>query len=44
MAKIAAAVIGVIAMAVAVIGGEGLNVPFMVGLASPSRRAPTSRR
>jgi cation/acetate symporter len=33
VAKIAAAVIGVIAMAVAVIGGEGLNVSFMVGLA-----------
>ena len=33
VAKIAAAVIGIIAMAIAVIGGEGLNVSFMVGLA-----------
>jgi cation/acetate symporter len=33
VAKLAAAGIGVIAMAVAVIGGEGLNVSFMVGLA-----------
>ncbi len=33
VAKIAAAGIGVIAIVVAVIGGEGLNVSFMVGLA-----------
>jgi cation/acetate symporter len=33
VAKLSAAVIGVIAMAVAVIGGEGLNVSFMVGFA-----------
>jgi cation/acetate symporter len=33
VAKIAAASIGIIAIAVAVIGGEGLNVSFMVGLA-----------
>ncbi len=33
VAKIAALVIGVIAMAIAIIGGEGLNVSFMVGLA-----------
>ena len=33
VAKIAAAGIGVIAILVAVIGGEGLNVSFMVGLA-----------
>jgi cation/acetate symporter len=33
VAKIAAATIGIIAIAVAVIGGEGLNVSFMVGLA-----------
>jgi cation/acetate symporter len=33
VAKIAATVIGIIAMLVAVIGGEGLNVSFMVGLA-----------
>jgi cation/acetate symporter len=33
VAKIAAASIGVIAILIAVIGGEGLNVSFMVGLA-----------
>ena len=33
VAKIAAVSIGVIAIAIAVIGGEGLNVSFMVGLA-----------
>jgi len=33
VAKIAAATIGAIAIIVAVIGGEGLNVSFMVGLA-----------
>jgi cation/acetate symporter len=33
VAKIAAAAIGIIAILVAVIGGEGLNVSFMVGLA-----------
>ena len=33
VAKIAAFAIGVIAIAIAVIGGEGLNVSFMVGLA-----------
>ena len=33
VAKIAAAAIGVLAIAIAVIGGEGLNVSFMVGLA-----------
>ena len=32
-AKVAALTIGAIAMAVAIIGGEGLNVSFMVGLA-----------
>jgi cation/acetate symporter len=32
-AKIAAVVIGAIAMLVAILGGEGLNVSFMVGLA-----------
>src|SRR3712207_6288131 len=33
VAKIAAAAIGALAIAVAIIGGEGLNVSFMVGLA-----------
>ena len=33
VAKIAAASIGAIAIIIAVIGGEGLNVSFMVGLA-----------
>ena len=33
VARIAAATIGVIAILIAVIGGEGLNVSFMVGLA-----------
>jgi cation/acetate symporter len=33
VAKIAAVAIGAIAIAIAVIGGEGLNVSFMVGLA-----------
>jgi cation/acetate symporter len=33
VAKIAAASIGVIAILIAIIGGEGLNVSFMVGLA-----------
>ena len=33
MARIAAVAIGAIAIAIAVIGGEGLNVSFMVGLA-----------
>jgi cation/acetate symporter len=33
VAKIAAVTIGAIAIAIAVIGGEGLNVSFMVGLA-----------
>ena len=33
VAKIAALTIGAIAMAIAIIGGEGLNVSFMVGLA-----------
>jgi cation/acetate symporter len=33
VAKIAAVLIGTIAIAIAVIGGEGLNVSFMVGLA-----------
>ena len=33
MAKIAAVAIGAIAIAIAIIGGEGLNVSFMVGLA-----------
>ena len=32
-AKIAALTIGAVAMAIAIIGGEGLNVSFMVGLA-----------
>ncbi|HEX6743267.1 MAG TPA: sodium/solute symporter [Solirubrobacteraceae bacterium] len=32
-AKVAALAIGAIAMAVAIVGGEGLNVSFMVGLA-----------
>jgi cation/acetate symporter len=32
-AKVAALTIGAIAMAIAIIGGEGLNVSFMVGLA-----------
>ena len=36
--------IGAIAIAIAIIGGEGLNVSFMVGLRSRWRRAPTSRR
>ena len=33
VAKIAAVAIGAIAIAIAIIGGEGLNVSFMVGLA-----------
>jgi cation/acetate symporter len=33
VARIAAAFIGVIAIIIAVIGGSGLNVSFMVGLA-----------
>ena len=33
VARIAAAAIGAIAIAIAIIGGEGLNVSFMVGLA-----------
>ncbi|MBA2516072.1 MAG: cation/acetate symporter ActP [Solirubrobacterales bacterium] len=33
VAKVAAVGIGVIAMAIAILGGEGLNVSFMVGLA-----------
>jgi cation/acetate symporter len=33
VAKIAAAAIGLIAISIAIIGGEGLNVSFMVGLA-----------
>ena len=33
VAKIAAVAIGVIAMFIAIVGGEGLNVSFMVGLA-----------
>jgi cation/acetate symporter len=33
VAKIAAVVIGIIAMLIAIVGGEGLNVSFMVGLA-----------
>ena len=33
MARIAAASIGAIAICIAIIGGEGLNVSFMVGLA-----------
>src|SRR5918997_1576980 len=33
VAKIAAITIGVIAMLIAIVGGEGLNVSFMVGLA-----------
>ena len=44
VARIAAASIGAIAIAIAIIGGEGLNVSFMVGLAFRSRRARTSRR
>lgn len=33
LARIAAAAIGAIAIAIAIVGGEGLNVSFMVGLA-----------
>ena len=42
VAKIAAASIGVIAILVAVIGGEGLNVSFMVGLAFAIAAMPES--
>jgi cation/acetate symporter len=33
VAKVAALAIGIVAMAIAIIGGDGLNVSFMVGLA-----------
>ena len=33
VAKIAALVIGAVAIGIAILGGEGLNVSFMVGLA-----------
>ena len=36
-AKVAALTIGAIAMAIAIVGGEGLNVSFMVGHRNPSK-------